>query len=172
MKWFWIIFHSTLVGNRCSTSRWHSDHMMAMVITWQTQKFSPPTVPVVLVLGLLVRPDVVHSPVGDDTEVDVVAWAQVVQDPCLDGRTHQLLGLVQLRSGHSMRTDQNRGTGSWTQRLVGVLSSQIILPPGQVWSRPPWSPSQPDYQTLQDRQIKIQHSKRFYCEKSIKPVSK
>lgn len=57
--------------------------------------------PVVFVLWLPVRSDVVHSLFGDDTNVDVVAWAEVVHDACLNSSSHQLLRRLQLREDRS-----------------------------------------------------------------------
>lgn len=49
-----------------------------------------------LLVGLVVGPDVVHLALGDDTQVDVAAGAQVVEDTSGDGVTHQPLGVVLL----------------------------------------------------------------------------
>lgn len=62
-------------------------------------------VPIVFELGLLVRPDIIHSFSGDDTDVDVVARAQVVHDPGLDGGPHQILGLLHLKAARRWDRD-------------------------------------------------------------------
>ena len=81
--------------------------------------------PVVFVLWLLVGSDVVHSLSGDHTYIDVVAWAEVTHDACMDCNTHQLLRLLQLRE---FETDTYR-TRRRRQRpvLKSVCSNFQIL---------------------------------------------
>lgn len=55
------------------------------------------SLPDTLLVGLVVGSQVVHLALGDDTQVDVAARAQVVEDTGRDGVTHQPLGLVLLR---------------------------------------------------------------------------
>lgn len=40
--------------------------------------------------------DVVHFVLGDDTQVDVAARAQIIKDACSNGITHKLLGCILL----------------------------------------------------------------------------
>lgn len=65
--------------------------------------FQNPGLPVVFELWLLVRSDVVDSLSGDDTYIDVVAWAEVTHDARMDCNTHQLLRLLQLREFGEIR---------------------------------------------------------------------
>lgn len=41
-------------------------------------------------------PDVVHLALGDNTQVNVAARAQVIKDTCSDGVSHQPLGVLLL----------------------------------------------------------------------------
>lgn len=73
-----------------------------LFVTWDKMLISKKShtdtcVPVVFVLWLLVGSDVVHSLLGDDTDVDVVAWAEVVHDAWFNSSSHQLLRRLQLR---------------------------------------------------------------------------
>lgn len=71
-------------------------------------------VPIVFELGLLVRSDVIHSVFGDDTDVDVVARAEVVHDAGLDGGSYQLLGPLHLKAARRLDYDRIR-TGEVTE---------------------------------------------------------
>lgn len=74
--------------------------------------------PIVSELGHLVGSYIVHSFFGDDTDIDVVAWAEVIHNSSMDGHTHQLLRLLQLRGerhvdhGFKSKTGQIRMTNN------------------------------------------------------------
>lgn len=46
-------------------------------------------------------PNVVQLALGDNTQVNVAARAQVIEDTCSDGVSHQTLGLVLLQTNSS-----------------------------------------------------------------------
>lgn len=61
--------------------------------------------PDALLVGLLVGPDVVQVALGDDTQVDVAAGAQVVKDSRSDGVSHQPLGILLLSTPTKTNTN-------------------------------------------------------------------
>lgn len=56
--------------------------------------------------------DVVHVALGDDSEVNVTARAQVIKDACSDGVTHQPLGFLLLKGSSNMEAQMKR-EASW-----------------------------------------------------------
>jgi hypothetical protein len=55
--------------------------------------------PDTLLVGHVVRPQVVHPALGDDTQVNIAAGAKVVEDASRDGIPNQPLGIFLLRRG-------------------------------------------------------------------------
>lgn len=68
-------------------------------ILLQINQFSPDA----LLVGLIMGPQVVHLALGDNTQVNVAARAQVIKDTCSDGIPHQLLGRLLLQKRHRIR---------------------------------------------------------------------
>lgn len=60
-----------------------------------------------LLVGLVVGSDVVHLALGDDTQVNVAAGTQVVEDAGSDGVAHQLLGLGLLQHNNKNQTEES-----------------------------------------------------------------
>lgn len=63
-----------------------------------------------LLVGFVVGSDVVHLALGDDTQVDVAARTQVVEDAGSDGVSHQLLSLSLLQGNNNTH---------WRNRVAG-----------------------------------------------------
>lgn len=64
-----------------------------------------------LLVGFVVGSDVVHLALGDDTQVDVAARTEVVEDSGSDGVSHQLLGFGLLQRNnntHWRNTNEER----------------------------------------------------------------
>lgn len=64
-----------------------------------------------LLVGFVVGSDVVHLALGDDTQVNVAARTQVVEDSGSDGVSHQLLGiglLQRTQQQHALEDERNR----------------------------------------------------------------
>lgn len=59
-------------------------------------------------VGFVMGPDVVHLALGDDTQVDVAARTQVVEDAGSDGVSHQLLGLGLLQRDKQHTLEESR----------------------------------------------------------------
>lgn len=84
---------STPERNNYTLTEWCLLHLCSihLSVTWAN-------IPGIFVLRLLEGSDVVHSLLGDDTDVDVVAGAEITHDACMNGISHQLLRLLQLRN--------------------------------------------------------------------------
>lgn len=81
-------------------------------------------------------PDVVHLALGDNTQVNVAARAQVIKDTCSDGVSHQQLGLLLLwrdNNGAQMKTNYRTSTRLF-ESIKLLLGLCVVL----LWTTCEW----------------------------------
>lgn len=97
--------------------------------------------PLALLSGLVIASQVLRSSLGDNTQVHVAAWAQVTEDPCSDGVSYQLLGLLQLEERATSMAGTSRGRWWFVQRSdFHSWSPQMLLLLHLIYNSCTWAP--------------------------------
>lgn len=128
-----------------------------------------------LLVGLVVGSDVVHLALGDDTQVNVAAGPQVVEDAGSDGVAHQQLGLGLLQHNNTTTTTQikqrNQAAEAPSNRPTGLMLVQCWSNAGpMLLCLTDWAQFQqnhldqrPDRQKLRTFKLKLKIPKQNSC---------